>query len=1815
MAGKPVGEISIALELDPTQYTAAQKKILASSVEATGSIEANWKKLGGRSDLYYEQMKQGYINSQRYIIQQDGVTKDTIIRSRELLNQQLAKLEQERLGGIKSSASATTAVMHKQIKDVEKTHSESMAAMMRDVLRFYAAYYVVSSALQYLSIPFIKGFKAVEEYNTAIASMAAMVVTFGSNVRNLSLEDQWKGALAYSTKMVPVLEKIAAKTLLSGQETIALANAFARGGVFLDENNKKQIESFTRISNALPLMTQGQEITRQINTEVRSLLTGMNEQSSMMLITLKAIDPQIEKHLAQWRAEDTVLEHIGELLKGFGPATEILEKQWQAVKTTLDTTVTQILRGAMKPAYESIIESVKELDTWLNNNKKSISDTVNEIYAIGRSLKSIYNAVPDGMLTAIGSGILIRWLFGATPVGTLLGTLVLLNVVMDKLGVGTSRIKENLSGLNQDIKNMLNGKKPTDGSVTLYWDDNSLTAQEKANLVVQKMMKQLDADIIKGHKETLAEFDKATQMQVAAFKNTGATDLFINAYIKKRYELKDQTFKISEKEAGEAKKRAKELAEATEKNADQLASSWAKYYDNKDKQAKNDTKAMEDYEKEKVKIIEKYDDQQGKNYLSFVKWRDARLKEITDNTAKEEEMANRALEVYQKIEAKHEDLAMTAHERAINRIKFELETEIKAIELAVTLKKKSREEADILIAKITTISLQQRFEQENANEKHILDMKLSYLEDMGQGYSKAYRDIAIARIRNEADKLEVEFQNANGGGMSQAQQNQLKAEQDLTLALMTEWEERLKAYADFRLGMGDVDGANNAIKAAGEIAQKKIELQNRVTKNAVAAQQTIFDKTAWVNKQILDLDTKTFIERNNKVSEGLQSMESAFTSISGMYEEGSTQQKKWTEAAKAMMIAQKAVAVVNAVAAVAASAAAPWPAGFVSMAAMLASMASLLGSIGAGIGGNASTSTPAAQPASTVLGAAAGTASESITNITSMMEEIHIEEWDELKAIKSEIEQLNRNITGLVSGIVKSYGDFSAGMIGFQNEEILSASHKAWDTFSTGATRWLKDNTNGVASFLFLGYLEIANWLGDLLGKWGNSIFGGDISTSLSASGFKIGQAIISDLQNGVNMSIQSFATIKSVKGGGWFRSDKTTYSTIYKDVDEQITNLFTKVFSSLGNLAVDLSKAFGMDVNNALNYMFADVELDFTGLTGDEINTKLNEYISGIGDTMASTLFGELVGKYQKIGEGALETVTRLALEMKSVENMLNMINVKFQGTTMELIDLSQSLIDLAGGLDVLQDQVSSYYGSFFSDSEKMMRQFQLLNKGLGDFNLSLPTTRAGFRDLVEGIDLSTEAGKQLFVTLMGYVDMADDYYSYFEEVEKKHIDLQIQLMELLGSKSEALAMSRRLELEAMDESLWGIQEAIWAIQDAEALVAEAKTNLENAFKAEKDRITEASKVETDKLNASLKETTTIVSDLESAVDKLKSARESMKMEDAEWVKNQYRLAQATLAMVLGQVRGGNFTGLSDIDKTLQTLTESNTDQYTNSLDYKRDFWKTYNSIYELENLAGDQLSIQERIVNGIENQITAIENSTDAQLLALDAQLNAILGVNTSILSIADAIGAYQAAVAGLTSAQSSGMSINEEPYVPSPSESPTTSTVTKLPDFYNNRLSGDTFYSQSNAGKSEIDNLYSLIKGTGYGDSGYYEGLMSGYLSDVYSYQDTRWALRALLRQAQIAGATLPSFAEGGISSGPDTGYVAKLHGTELIVSPKSSYPVKMKGNDNVVLIEEVRALRAEINAGNLQIAKNTLKSEKHLDFLEQEMRTDGVLTRTA
>jgi hypothetical protein len=705
-------------------------------------------------------------------------------------------------------------------------------------------------------------------------------------------------------------------------------------------------------------------------------------------------------------------------------------------------------------------------------------------------------------------------------------------------------------------------------------------------------------------------------------------------------------------------------------------------------------------------------------------------------------------------------------------------------------------------------------------------MKLSYLKDMGQEYTAAYREIAILKIKNEADALEREFQNAaGGGGQTQAQQDQLKAEQELTKELMTEWEIRLRVYANFLAGMGDKAGAENALNAAKDMARNKIKYQNMVTENFVASQNTMFDKAAWTNKKISELDINTargFIGNIDKMLDAAQTM----------YDKDSSEYARLAEWKKGIQVAQLALdaaqnvqkiagflavqtaasgaAVANAGAAVTGASIGVGPTGFATAAAMIALMASVFSMYGiVNSGGGGSSASSGYSFSSHVLGAEAGAANTSITDTWELLEDTYDMEYRELRGIYDEMRDLNSNISGLVSNIIRTGAYETTGISGGSQNGFIES------LYSATAGKFTQYSTDLVTLGLIDG---LGGWVADLVGSVIGSVFGGDTTKKVTQSGISLfdatmgknsttGSVTIEDLLAG-NIYAKQYAQIKTTTDGGWFSGDDVSKKFVYDTLDSSVTNVLEKVFENIGSTLVYYAEQLGVDVNEVLNYQIEATKINLKGMSDDEISETLVDYFSNLADQATEDIFGSIISSYQKVGEGLSETAARLIIDKAVVMETLSMTGqafdavdkihrvtlpligvIEFTETAVtQIIKFTESLIEIAGGLEELTEAASTYYDKFFTDAEKQLRLQGQLTGAMSDMNLVLPSTREGYRAIVEALDLTKESDMEAYVAMLKLSESADEYYSYLEEAQQEAIDSQKEYIETLKDVSKTI-------------------------------------------------------------------------------------------------------------------------------------------------------------------------------------------------------------------------------------------------------------------------------------------------------------------------------------------------------------------------------------------------------------------------------------------
>jgi len=965
---------------------------------------------------------------------------------------------------------------------------------------------------------------------------------------------------------------------------------------------------------------------------------------------------------------------------------------------------------------------------------------------------------------------------------------------------------------------------------------------------------------------------------------------------------------------------------------------------------------------------------------------------------------------------------------------------------------------------------------------------------------------------------------------------------------------------------------------------------------------------------------------------------SALEQVSQLYAENSKERERYHKMAMAFETAERvailAKAVVTAVAAVAAAAAnsKSWVEALVAIAAVGGALAAVFSSAGVSFGGKGGSKTPP-KPASTVLGAEPGTGSESISKSYELLEETYQMEYAGLTNIYRELQSLNSNITGLVTSIVR-FGGFSGEGFSATGKNIgpaMAGYKKLNEMMSTAG--FGKDSAIGSIIYklqsLDFVVAPIFRWLTKTVLKW---LWGGETKTSITSSGIKLDSTTIAQLTAGDKVIAVSYADFVKKTKGGLLTKDKKEYWTETQPLDDDIIRLLTSVYKGIGDTLIELSKGLGTDVQAAMDYIFPAININLKGMTTEQINKTLSEYFSKIGDEAAEALFGPLLAKYQKLDEGMYETAIRIYSDLKIVSNAMEMIgmsievgattitksreviskeweiwNTAFQAMNVagkslmslevaalaeptkyiteyydtvisgkeRMIEITEAMIEYAGGLEKLTEGISLFFEKFFTESEQMDYEGMMLAKSLSEFGVSLPETAEMFRELVQSIDYTTEEGQKFFATMMALMPMFVDFYSYADKMVEEHTNQQIELMELLGNASEALALKRKIELDVMDESLRPLQVAIWGVMDAQTALSEAEESLSKAT-------ADLKKVFDD-----------IISNLQKAADRLKSAKESLKMEGlAEDIKRG-NWAGVAFRAILEQTRKGDFSNLESLDKVLEILTSTanSTAQFATLTDYQRNFYKTYNSIAEMEELVNNQLTIEEQ-------------------------SLNALLEINDTLLTIEQVIANYAAAQANYAAAQaaynlavSNARTIAAQPYTPSTPEYHAPSTLAVDNRSYLERypdVAADPYYGShpyehyTSSGQSEGRYWTESIPTT----PATAPATTTPVPADILAYYE--W-----LNSPGNQGYAQGGYHEGGFRIVGEQGPELEYTGASRIYSN----PDSKKLMDTSEIVSEVKKLIEEVKAGNYQLSKNTGKIARVMDNIDQEMNTDGILMRTA
>ncbi len=438
---------------------------------------------------------------------------------------------------------------------------------------------------------------------------------------------------------------------------------------------------------------------------------------------------------------------------------------------------------------------------------------------------------------------------------------------------------------------------------------------------------------------------------------------------------------------------------------------------------------------------------------------------------------------------------------------------------------------------------------------------------------------------------------------------------------------------------------------------------------------------------------------------------------------------------------------------------------------MTALMASTLGHIGVSFcgggggssGGSSASYTPPAAYSGTVLGDASKV-SESTTKIVDILGSIHISEYSQLRDINRAVTSMSENINSAITNIFRTQGGFSASSFTSQNENsIVSMTKSVLNTAMDSATN-IANKLGGPLTQALVNSMN--NSLGKVMGSIASKAFGGGTSTSLESNKLVTGSNTVDSYLNGGSAGAYYSGLIHTHKDGGWFGSDSDSYRNLTQGVDASVQSSITAIYRSLSDTLIAVSVGVGQGTEaKAKAYQFGALSIETLGKTSEQIVTDMNNAISSMGDQMISGVFNGILTQYQHLGEGLLETAVRVVVEKEVVLQDLANVNKSITGN---VLDITQSLVDLSGGLTKFSDANSSYFDNYFSDAEKSAVYQKNLESAYKSMNITMPTTIAGFRSTVDALDLNTASGRDTYVSLMNIADAQKTYMDSLKALTK---------------------------------------------------------------------------------------------------------------------------------------------------------------------------------------------------------------------------------------------------------------------------------------------------------------------------------------------------------------------------------------------------------------------------------------------------------------
>ncbi|MDE4272953.1 hypothetical protein PXK58_00915 [Phaeobacter gallaeciensis] len=213
---------------------------------------------------------------------------------------------------------------------------------------------------------------------------------------------------------------------------------------------------------------------------------------------------------------------------------------------------------------------------------------------------------------------------------------------------------------------------------------------------------------------------------------------------------------------------------------------------------------------------------------------------------------------------------------------------------------------------------------------------------------------------------------------------------------------------------------------------------------------------------------------------------------------------------------------------------------------------------------------------------------------------------------------------------------------------------------------------------------------------------------------------------------------------GGFLRSNRTVYKPLEEEFEAALDQSVTGLTDGVKEMAASLN--LGTEALEGFNS--ESFTLWTNGKSQEQVQEELQALIAETGAEMAELVLG--TDDFSQAGETALDTLGRLSGSLTAVNDAADLLGHGLFDIALMSADTASQLVDQFGGLDAYSASIATYWGAFYSETERQEISVRRLTEQFADLGVAIPASRAEFRAIVEAIDLNSEAGRELYAELI---------------------------------------------------------------------------------------------------------------------------------------------------------------------------------------------------------------------------------------------------------------------------------------------------------------------------------------------------------------------------------------------------------------------------------------------------------------------------------